>query len=356
MFASMAESGIDSRVYYFAPQHNSIERKFENNVDYVECYKNIDRLLFKHKEKKVWAVFKQLYSNNLPEIIHAHSLFSNGYIAYLANREFGIPYIVAVRNTDINVFFRKRPYLRSLGLKILNSAAKIVFISPSYEKILINHYLDSNCRAAVKAKSVVIPNGIADIFLKNQPVDFDNRGMSNDLKVLQVGDINENKNQIAVAIALDNLRKKGKKVSFKVVGKIKNSRIESQLRKYDFVTLSNPVSHDKLIEYYRAADVFAMPSKYETFGLVYAEAMSQGLPVVYTKGQGFDGWAANGTVGMVVEYGNIDDLSYALEYCADNKGMMSESILELSKTFSWSRISDKYFELYNDILSEDWQK
>ena len=29
-----------------------------------------------------------------------------------------------------------------------------------------------------------------------------------------------------------------------------------------------------------------MPSKHETFGLVYAEAMTQGLPVIYTKNEG----------------------------------------------------------------------
>ena len=32
-----------------------------------------------------------------------------------------------------------------------------------------------------------------------------------------------------------------------------------------------------------------MPSITETFGLVYGEALSQGLLIIYTKGQGFDG-------------------------------------------------------------------
>ena len=37
---------------------------------------------------------------------------------------------------------------------------------------------------------------------------------------------------------------------------------------------------------YRENDIYVMPSIIETFGLVYAEAMSQGLPVIYTRGQG----------------------------------------------------------------------
>ena len=37
-------------------------------------------------------------------LIHAHSLFSNGYIAMRIKQDYGIPYIVAVRNTDVNTF------------------------------------------------------------------------------------------------------------------------------------------------------------------------------------------------------------------------------------------------------------
>jgi len=44
-----------------------------------------------------------------------------------------------------------------------------------------------------------------------------------------------------------------------------------------------------------------MPSITETFGLVYAEALSQGLPVLYTRGQGFDRQFEEGEVGYAVD-------------------------------------------------------
>ncbi|MBF1138813.1 MAG: glycosyltransferase, partial [[Eubacterium] sulci] len=37
----------------------------------------------------------------------------------------------------------------------------------------------------------------------------------------------------------------------------------------------------ELIEEYRKADIFALLSKTESFGIVYAEAISQGLPILY---------------------------------------------------------------------------
>ena len=44
-----------------------------------------------------------------------------------------------------------------------------------------------------------------------------------------------------------------------------------------------------------------MTSLGESFGLTYAEAMSQGVPVIYSKGQGFDGQFKEGVVGYHVD-------------------------------------------------------
>ena len=45
-----------------------------------------------------------------------------------------------------------------------------------------------------------------------------------------------------------------------------------------------------LKSYYERSDFFTMPSKAETFGLVYIEALLQGLPVMYTQNEGIDGF------------------------------------------------------------------
>lgn len=45
-------------------------------------------------------------------LIHAHTLFSAGYSALKLKKECGIPYITAVRNVDVNIFFEKIRFLR----------------------------------------------------------------------------------------------------------------------------------------------------------------------------------------------------------------------------------------------------
>ena len=44
-----------------------------------------------------------------------------------------------------------------------------------------------------------------------------------------------------------------------------------------------------LCKVFAESDIFVMVSHSETFGLVYIEALSQGLPILYTRGQGIDG-------------------------------------------------------------------
>jgi glycosyltransferase involved in cell wall biosynthesis len=58
---------------------------------------------------------------------------------------------------------------------------------------------------------------------------------------------------------------------------------------------------EKLLNNYRNSDIFIMPSYNETFGLVYIEAMSQGLPIIYTQNEGVDGYFKEGSVGYSVK-------------------------------------------------------
>lgn len=132
----------------------------EDNVIKAECYNEIDRYIFHIKHSKIAKNIVDKFDFNDYDCLHAHSLFSNGYIAMKMKKRYGIPYIVAVRDTDLNTFFRKMIHLRGLGNKILMEAESIVFLSKPYKDYLIERYVKEKYKDLILRKSYVIPSGI----------------------------------------------------------------------------------------------------------------------------------------------------------------------------------------------------
>lgn len=106
------------------------------------------------------------------------------------------------------------------------------------------------------------------------------------------------------------------------------------------------------MDLYRANDIFVMPSITETFGLVYAEAMSQGISVVYSKQQGFDGQFKEGDVGYHVDPRSVEEITNAIKKILSNYNAMSERCISLVNKFEWSNIlKDNNYEVLNNSTS-----
>lgn len=170
------------------------------------------------------------------------------------------------------------------------------------------------------------------------------------IRIIYAGEINKRKNVNKTIEAVKLLQKKGYNVSFIVVG--------DAIGHYGKSVIANPVVNHyprcnqmRLIQHYRNADIFVMPSHTETFGLVYAEAMSQGLPILYTKGQGFDGYFRDGVVGYAVSDKDAKEIaSKILKVCKNYKQMSSAAIENVSR-FDWNKIGRKYAGRYRDVLT-----
>lgn len=350
LVSALASHEVNSTTYFFTSFGANSTRKNDPGVRYAECYGQIDRLFFLIKERKA---LKALQAADIKpsdfDVLHAHSLFSNGYVAMKLAAEACVPYVVAVRNTDVNVFFKYRRNLRSLGYSILQNAAAVIFISASYRDEVLNNILPSRMRAAVAEKAVVIPNGIDEIFLNNMPHACKQLGPEK-VRILQVGNINANKGQLTTMKACELLSQRGHNVDFSVVGKIGSKNVARELSQRKFVTIMPYMKQADLIQQYRNADIFVMPSKHETFGLSYVEAMSQGLPVIYSKGQGFDGKYSDGEVGYAVECRDAKAVADRIESVFEHYQELSERCLEHAKEYSWDSIAYRYVELYKIVL------
>lgn len=322
----------------------------EDYVKKSECYNKVDRYFFHIKHQKILNDILRHYDAKNFHCIHAHSLFSNGYVARQLKMRWSIPYIVAVRDTDINVFFKRMLHLRKLGRQILQDASKIVFLSIGARDNVLDNYVPSELRNSLLAKSIIIPNGIDDFWLQNKflPKNIKKR---KSIRLLHVGAISKRKNLLNTAKAVEILVEKGHDVQYTVVGKIMNEKVFKKIQAKSFVKYHPPKNKEELLEIYRENDIFVMPSITETFGLVYPEAMSQGLPVIYTKDQGFDGQFNEGEVGYPVFCNDPYDIAEQIENIMGNYNGISKKCIVCVDRFNWADIAKVYIEQYDAVIN-----
>lgn len=351
LYDEQVDSGLDIDVYVpINEKYKEYNKELGNYSLKDVVFNDLDRLFFYRKHKKIFKAIDKKYVVRNYNLIHAHSLFSNGYIAYKLNKKYGIPYIVAVRNTDVNVFFKRMYHLRKLGQKIMANASKVVFISEPYKEHVISKYLNEQYIEIIKAKCEVIPNGINRFWIENAQRKESSCIDDKSLNVICVGDIDKNKNHITTLEALKILVDKGYNVSFTIVGRILEKEIYSQIIKYEFVNYRGTMKKEDLLLEYRNNDFFVMPSYTETFGLVYAEAMSQGVPVIYSRNQGFDGQFAEGTIGYSVDANNPGEIAEKLLLIKNNYSAISNQCVNSIDRFNWEHITEEYADIYNQIV------
>lgn len=356
MVEHLADVGVENHV--FVPVRSDLggQTAAGDNVYVSPCFQKWDRLWFAHKQKKIIAAARTLLKD-LPamDCLHAYTLFTDGNCAMELSRETGTPYVVAVRNTDVNLFFKHMVHLRGRGVEILKNAAAVFFLSPVYRDHVLDRHVPQKAREAIRSKSFVIPNGIEDFWfdhLYHREVGSAGPRKGKRITVLHVGDIDANKNLLLTAEGIDILNRRGWDIQFRAVGKVREERIREKLAQYGFVSFSPPQLHEQLIYEYRQADVLAVPSHTETFGLVYAEAMSQGLPVIYTRGQGFDGQFPEGTVGYSVDSHNAEEMAENIVKVCERYDELSLNCADAVQRFRWDGIAREYRRIYETIGKE----
>lgn len=334
----------------FVPTYDKKSAVIEpnDNVCVSECFRKWDRLIFDYKQKKIRKGLESHITVADFDLIHAYTLFTDGNCARKLSQKHGMPYVVAVRNTDVNNFFRLMPHLRRRGVQIMRDAAAVFFLSEAYRKQVFEKYIPQKYWADIEKKTHIIPNGIDAFWFENTPAPEKMIDVKS-VKLVYAGRIDKNKNIPTTQKAMGILRKQGYSVALSVVGKIQDEREFQIIRKDPFTTYYPAMPKEKLIEIYRDSDIFVMPSFTESFGLVYAEAISQGLPVIYSKGQGFDNQFPEGTVGFHVAADDPESVADGIEKVINSFDAIRERTVISARKFNWDDISKRYVEIYQKV-------
>ena len=331
---------------YADTKHEKIVHNDKVEEICLGCYGFFDRVLFFPKRDKTINSIIEYGSIDSVDLIHAHMLVSSGSVAYEIYRKYKVPYVVSVRGSDVYLFWKYFFFLRPMIVRILVNARYIVFLSPGLkEKIL--EALPRELRKRIEEKSSIVPNGISRTwFLESKKKKLDDS-----FKILFIGELNKNKNILTVIKSVRMLRQKGVNAILIIVGAGPlQSRIEKIANTETWIKFLGYVNKKSDIErIYEESNTLVVPSKVETFGMVYAEAMSKGLPVVYSKKQGISGFFEEGSSGFAVDPNSAKSIVEALLLIMARYSNMSEMAKKNSNHFSLDVVLGQYFRIYQKV-------
>ncbi|RZT18140.1 D-inositol-3-phosphate glycosyltransferase [Mycobacterium sp. BK558] len=121
----------------------------------------------------------------------------------------------------------------------------------------------------------------------------------------------------------------------------------------DRVTFLPPQSRDELVAVYRAADIVAVPSYSESFGLVAVEAQACGTPVVAAAVGGLPVAVRDGVTGALVDGHDPADWARTLaDVLAAGPATMSRAAIEHAASFSWGHTVDMLLDSYGRAIAD----
>ena len=115
-----------------------------------------------------------------------------------------------------------------------------------------------------------------------------------------------------------------------------------------------PQGGQDLVNVYRAADVVAVPSHNESFGLVALEAQACGTPVVAARVGGLPVAVDDEVSGLLVPTHDTEDWADALARVAlrpEVRAVLSRGAREHAQRFSWRRTTDALLDIYREAMA-----
>lgn len=299
------------------------------------------------------------------DIVHIHGLyrFPPTYAAWQARRQ-GVPYVVRPHGA-LDPYLHARSTTGRLGFKHLYERW---FDLPNLHAAGAIHYTadEERERAAflsIRAPSFVVPNGLDWNRYRTLPTRGALRerwGLGEAPVVLFLGRLHFKKGLDLLIPAFDALHRRMPDAQLVIAGP-ENDDYGRQVRGWvrerglradvHFVGLLDGAD---VVQAYVDADVFALPSYTENFGMTVVEALACELPVVISDQVNIHAEVSGADAGLVTRC-DADDVAQALETLlsdADRRRAMGEAGRRLVQArFTWPAIVDALTVEYERVIA-----
>jgi glycosyltransferase involved in cell wall biosynthesis len=244
------------------------------------------------------------------QIICTHVNF--GPAAHLAKRFLGIPFSLVAHGVDIHDSLPERT------IASLRAADRIFAVSRwTRDRVVALGGIDPH-------RIFIVPNTMDEsrFCVGPKPAALADRyNIDNDQKIIlsvaRLDATERYKGYDRLVRCLPRLSEQCGPIHFILVGEGEDKQRADALAKIlgveKHLTLAGFVPDEELADHYRLADVFAMPSTGEGFGIVFLEAMSCGTPVIAGNCDGSVDALAEGELGILIDPESVDEIVDAVK-------------------------------------------
>lgn len=285
-----------------------------------------------------------------PDIIHAHFLGMGEIALALKEMTESSKFVLTEHSSSVI------QNTNDMASWIKTSAASIY---SKYDKVIaVSQTLADKINFDFNANAVCIPNMYDDkIFYLKQ-----NKVPSSRFQFVFVGNLIKSKNPVFCIECFYNafesvkfLTSKREKIFLSVVGDGPEHeeciRTIDKLGIKDTVKLWGRLQREQIADIMNESKSFVLPSKYETFGVVYLEAMACGLPVIATRCGGPESFVDESN-GILIPVDDKSALVSAFKYMLNNADNFDSDIIAKTTAikFSPSAVAQKIMNVYENLL------
>lgn len=280
-----------------------------------------------------------------PDIVHAHVAVPGGWVGSLIAGQEKIPCVLTIHSRTCSVELTGAA--RRRACKTLTSVSHVIAVSPALAEELR--------QAAPAVKPEVIGNVVRTEFFTPEPSPRPRRGSMR--RFLCVATLARGKHIRCLIEAAALLERRGihaYEVTVAGDGPERKGLVDLAEKlgisnRFSFVGM---LDRETVRTWMRWCDVFVLPSLAETFGLVLAEAMSCGKPVIATRCGGPE-YVVDAKTGILVQKGSERSLADAMEKFVRGRasfdaGAIRKSVVE---RFGEDAFLHRISALYDEVLS-----
>ena len=288
------------------------------------------------------------------DIIHQFHVFSFGAACVLAKKYLKKPLITSLMGQDTYDPFNPIPKVfNPYQAWVVNNSDMVT--APSQD--LANHAREQGCKRDIN----IVPHGV-DIYKFNPNVSGAEvrkklQIREDEIMLFSIQRLDQRKKLDYLIGAMPKVVKENPNIKLVIGGKgperEKLELLASRLNIGENIVFVGFITEEDLPKYYSACDLFTFHTTYEAFGLVLAEAMARGKPIISTKAGAIPEVIDDGKTGLLVPPLDSDALAEAILKLANDKGTMTKMANQgrkkVEQEYDWDKIVERYIGIYQEL-------